>query len=145
MKPVPRAAVDIVKKFEGRKLTAYKCPAGVWTCGYGQTGLDIKEGVTWTIWQAEDRLKTALAKVAQAVDELVKVELTSNQRSALISFVYNIGGGAFRSSTLLSLLNQGRSDEAAEQLPKWNKGGGKVLAGLTARRLAEMDLFLKKD
>jgi lysozyme len=145
MTVVPKAAVDLVKRFEGCKLTAYKCPANVWTIGYGQTGPDIVEGVTWTAQQAEDRLKTALGKFAATVDGMVKVPLTDNQRAALISFVYNIGGGALKSSTLLSLLNQGRTAEAADQFPKWNKGGGRVLGGLTVRRAAERELFLKKD
>jgi lysozyme len=144
MKPVPKAAVDLVKRFEGRKLVAYKCPAGIWTCGYGSTGADIVQGVAWTIWQAEERLKADLGKFAAIVDESVKVVLTDNQRAALISFVYNIGGGALKSSTLLSLLNQGKHEAAAEQFVRWNKGGGRVLAGLTARRLAETELFLRK-
>jgi lysozyme len=144
MKPIPKAAVDLVRRFEGRKLVAYKCPAGVWTIGYGQTGPDIVEGTQWTIWQCEDRLKVALAQFAEAVDELAAVELTDNQRAALISFTYNIGAGNLKKSTLLSLLNQGKTDEAAEQFLKWNKGGGRVLAGLTVRRAAERDLFLKK-
>jgi lysozyme len=145
MKPIPKAAVDLVKRFEGRKLVAYKCPAGIWTIGYGQTGPDIVQGVAWTIRQAEERLETALARFAKAVDELVTVELTDNQRAALISFAYNIGAGNLKSSTLLSLLNQGMAAEAAEQFPRWNKANGRVLAGLVARRDAEMELFLKKD
>lgn len=145
MRPTPKAAVDLVKRFEGRRLTAYKCPAGIWTVGYGQTGPDIVEGTTWTIWQCETRLKTALGRLAQAVDDMVTVDMTDNQRAALISFAFNVGTGALKSSTLLSLLNQGKTDESAEQFLKWNKGGGRVLAGLTARRLAEMELFLKKD
>lgn len=145
MKPVPKAAVDLVKKYEGRMLKAYKCPAGIWTCGYGQTGPDIVEGTQWTIWQCEDRLKAALGKFADAVDRLVTVDLTDNQRGALICFVYNIGEGAFKASTMRSLLNQGMFEQAADEFLKWNKGGGKVLNGLTARRAAEQALFLKKD
>lgn len=145
MKPTPKAAVDLVKQFEGRKLVAYKCPAGIWTCGYGSTGPDIVQGVTWTIWQAEDRLKTDLVKFTKAVDAMVTVDLTDNQRAALISFSYNVGTGALKASTLLALLNQGKTDEAAEQFLKWNKANGRVMVGLTTRRAAEMELFLKKD
>jgi len=145
MKPIPKACFDIVKKYEGRKLTAYKCPANIWTVGYGETGPDIKEGVTWTIWEAEDRLKLALAKRGEMVDKLVKVPITDNQRASLVSFVYNVGERALRESTLLKLLNEGRAAEAAEEFLRWNKGGGRVLAGLTARRCAERDLFLTKD
>lgn len=145
MKPTPRAAIDLIKKFEGRCLKAYKCPAGVWTIGYGQTGPDIVEGVQWTIWQAEEALKTVLAKFAAAVDRLVTVELTDNQRAALICLTYNIGEGNFKSSTLLKVLNRGKYTEAANEFLKWNKSGGKVLNGLTARRAAEQALFLGKD
>lgn len=145
MKPIPKACVDLVKKFEGRMLKAYKCPAGVYTIGYGQTGADIVEGTQWTIWQAEDRLKATLGKFAEAVDRLVTVDLTDNQRGALICFVFNVGEGAFKASTMRSLLNQGLMEKAADEFLKWNKGGGKVLNGLTARRAAEQALFLKKD
>lgn len=145
MKPIPKAAVDLIKKYEGRSLKAYKCPANVWTCGYGSTGSDIKEGVVWTIWQAEDRLKADLGKFAQAVDRLVTVPVTDNQRAALISFSFNVGVQALKESTLLKVLNEGKTEEAAEQFARWNKAAGRVLAGLTARRCAERDLFLKKD
>lgn len=145
MKPIPKVTFDIIKRFEGRKLVAYKCPSNVWTVGYGETGPDIVQGVTWTIWQCEERLKDAVAKRAEAVDHLVKVELTSNQRAALISFVYNIGIDAFKNSTLLRLLNQGKYIDAAGQFPVWNKSNGRILSGLVDRRDAEMELFLKKD
>jgi lysozyme len=145
MRLIPKAAVDLVKKYEGRKLTAYKCPAGIWTCGYGETGPDIKEGVVWTIWEAEDRLKSSLAKRGEIVDRLVKVPITDNQRASLVSFVYNVGERALKESTLLKLLNKGETEKAAEEFPRWNKANGRVLAGLTARRCAERDLFLKKD
>lgn len=145
MKPIPKAAVDLIKKYEGRKLTAYKCPANIWTCGYGSTGADIVQGVTWTIWQAEDRLKMDLGRFAQAVDRLVTVPITDNQRAALISFAFNLGAQALRESTLLKLLNDGKTEEAAGEFERWNKAAGRVLAGLTARRCAERDLFQKKD
>lgn len=145
MKPIPKEAVDIIKKYEGRKLTAYKCPANVWTCGYGSTGPDIKEGVTWSIWEAEDRLKADLVRFASAVDKLVTVPITSNQRAALISFAFNLGAQALKESTLLKLLNEGKWEAAAEEFPRWNKAAGRVLAGLTARRCAEQALFLRKD
>jgi lysozyme len=145
MKPIPKACFDIVKKYEGRKLTAYKCPANIWTVGYGETGPDIKEGVTWTIWEAEDRLKLSLAKRGEMVDNLVKVAITDNQRSSLVSFVYNVGERALKESTLLKLLNEGKVAEAANEFLRWNKAGGRVLAGLAARREEERKLFLTPD
>jgi lysozyme len=144
MNPVPKACVDLVKYYEKRKLVAYKCPANVWTIGYGETGPDIVQGLTWTIWQAEERLKSSLVKRAEMVDKLVTVPITDNQRAALISFVFNIGYGNFQGSTLLRLLNEGRHGEAAEQFARWNRGGGRVLAGLVTRREDEKELFLKK-
>lgn len=147
MKPIPKAAIALVKKFEGRSLKAYPDPAtggDPWTIGYGQTGPDIVKGTQWTIWQCEDRLKDTLARFAEAVDRLVTVELTDNQRAALICLTYNIGEGNFRSSTLLKRLNQGKYTEAADQFPVWNKAGGKIMKGLIARRAAEMELFLKE-
>jgi lysozyme len=145
MNPIPKACFDIVKKYEGRKLTAYKCPANIWTVGYGETGPDIKEGVTWTIWEAEDRLKLSLAKRGEMVDKLVKVAITDNQRSSLVSFVYNVGERALKESTLLKLLNEGKVTEAADEFLRWNKVGGRVLPGLAARREEERKLFLRPD
>lgn len=148
MKPIPKAAVDLVKKFEGRMLKAYPDPAtggDPWTCGYGATGPDVVKGTQWTIWQAEDRLMSDLAKFAKAVDQMVTVELTSNQRASLICFAFNVGEGNLKSSTLLRLLNDGKYDKAAAEFTRWNKAAGKVMAGLTARRCAEQALFLKKD
>lgn len=143
MKPIPKEAVDLIKKYEGRKLTAYKCPANIWTCGYGSTGPDIKEGVTWSIWEAEDRLKADLVRFASAVDKLVTVPITSNQRAALISFAFNLGAQALKESTLLRLLNEGKLGAAADEFLRWNKAAGRVLAGLVARREDERKLFLK--
>jgi lysozyme len=145
MRPIPEAAVSLVKQFEGCQLTSYKCPAGIWTVGYGQTGPDVVGGVTWTQEQADERLKASLEKFADAVDGLVKVPLTDNQRAALISFAYNVGSGALWRSTLLRKLNEGKPREAAEQFLVWNKAGGKVLPGLSRRRVAERKLFLTQD
>jgi lysozyme len=145
MSQIPKEAVDLIKKYEGRKLTAYKCPANVWTCGYGSTGPDIKEGVTWSIWEAEDRLKADLVRFASAVDKLVVVPITDNQRSALISFSFNLGAQALKESTLLKLLNEGKVGAAADEFLRWNKAAGRVLAGLVARREEERKLFLKPD
>src|SRR5690349_4855759 len=145
MRPIPSACVDIVKKFEGCRLTSYKCPAGIWTIGFGQTGPDIVQGVTWTQEQAEGRLNASLEKFAADVDGMVSVPISDNQRGALISFSFNLGSNALRNSTLLRMLNHGEYEDAADQFPRWNKSNGKVLNGLTARRVAERELFLKKD
>jgi len=113
--------------------------------GYGQTGPDIVEGVTWTQEQADARLSASLGEFAEAVDDMVSVPISDNQRGALISFAFNLGCSSLRNSTLLRMLNAGRREDAADQFPRWNKANGKVLNGLTARRIAERELFLKKD
>ena len=82
-------------------------------------------------------------KVAEkAVSEYTDVDLSQNEFDALVSFTFNLGGGAFRRSTLLRKLNEGDRAEAADQLLRWNRAGGKVLRGLTRRREAERTMFL---
>lgn len=133
-----------IKTAEGLRLTAYKDGGGVWTIGYGHTGADVREGLTIPLSEAE-RLLTRDLRVAEGhVNDAVKVKLTQNQFDALVSFVYNVGGGAFRSSTLLKLLNAGDYGNAADQLLRWNKDNGKVVDGLTNRRREERELFLRK-
>ena len=134
--------IDLIKKFEGCRLNSYRCPAGVWTIGYGHTK-GVKEGEKITQAQAEDFLKEDLKIYERAVEGCAKVPLSQNQFDALVSFCYNCGGEALRTSTLLRLLNEGRYFEAAEQFLRWNKAGGKVLEGLTRRRHEEKILFLE--
>lgn len=145
MREIPKSCIDLVKKFEGRMLQSYKCPAGVWTIGYGATGPGIGPGVRWTLKQAEDDLLERLGRFGAEVDELVKVPMNDNEYGALVCFAYNVGVGALKGSTLLRLLNEDKREEAARQFQRWDKAGGKILPGLTARRAAEQVLFLKKD
>lgn len=133
-----------IKDHEGLRLTAYKDGGGVWTIGYGHTGADVREGLTIPLSEAE-RLLTLDLRVAEGhVNKLVQVNLNQNQFDALVSFVYNLGGDAFRSSTLLKLLNAGDYEGAANQFQRWNKDNGKVVPGLTNRRGKERELFLRK-
>jgi len=136
-----QAGIDLIKEFEGCVLTAYKCPAGAWTIGYGHTS-GVYEGQTITQAQAEAYLKTDLVTYENAVNSYVTVTLNQNQFDALVSFAYNCGTGALKTSTLLTLLNNGDYTGAANQLDLWNKSGGEVLAGLVRRRAAEKALFL---
>jgi lysozyme len=136
------AGVALVREFEGCRLDAYRCPAGIPTIGYGATGPDIRMGMKWTQEQADERLAEDLARFAEGVERLVLVDLTDNQFAALVSFAYNVGLGALAGSTLLRKLNAGDYEGAADQFPRWNKGGGRVLPGLVRRRAAERDLFL---
>lgn len=135
------ACIDLIKQFEGCKLKAYKCPAGVWTIGYGRT-TDVKEGDTCTQEQADNWLTEEVDEFAHLVMDMVKVPLTQHELDALTSFAYNVGLGALRKSTLLKRINESDFDAAAEEFTKWNKAGGNVLPGLVKRRKAERDLFL---
>jgi lysozyme len=135
-----QACVDLVKSFEGFSATAYLCPAGVPTVGYGSTeNVDMGDEVTEV--EAECMLMEDLIEASVAIDQLVDVPLNQNQYDALTSLVYNIGRDAFRNSTLLKLLNSGEYEGAAAQFARWNRGGGRVLAGLTRRREEERKVF----
>ena len=131
---------DLIKKWEGLRLEAYLCSAGVPTIGYGHTkGVQLGDVCTEDLanqWLLEDILEAH-----KAIDELVTVPLNDHQFDALTSFVFNLGYGNLRSSTLLRLLNEGKYLEASNQFPRWNKAGGKVVQGLVNRRAEERALF----
>jgi lysozyme len=132
--------LDLIKSFEGLRLSAYKCPADVWTIGFGTTA-GVKPGQTITKERAEELLRDDVARFEAQVLRLVKVPLTQGQHDALVSFVYNLGAGNLSNSTLLRLLNSGDYKGAAAQFDRWTKAGGKTLAGLVRRRAAERALF----
>ena len=138
--------IDLIKQFEGCKLTAYQDSVGVWTIGYGWTqpvdGKPIRAGMTIKQETAERLLKTGLVSYESDVSRLVKVGLTQGQFDALVSFTYNLGARSLSTSTLLLKLNAGDYAAAADEFLRWNKAGGKVLNGLTRRREAERALFL---
>jgi len=130
----------LLKKFEGCKLKAYRCPANVCTIGYGHTSAAgapmVNNGMTITQADAEDILKRDLVKYEIGVMDLVKVKLTQNQFDVLVDFAYNAGVGNLKSSTMLKKINSGDLDAVPAELMKWTKGGGKVLPGLVRRRQA---------
>ena len=140
MMRINEAGLNLIKDFEGCRLKAYLCPAGVWTIGYGHTQ-GVKPDMVINQLQAERFLRQDLKRFEDAVTSLVKVPITPNQFSALVSFAYNVGTGALYDSTLLRKLNKKDYKGAANEFLRWNKAGGKVLPGLTRRRLAEKDLF----
>ena len=133
--------IDLIKKFEGCRLKAYKCPANVWTIGYGHTG-NVKPNDVITQEQAEELLKRDLISFENSVSKLIKIAVTQNEFDALVSFAFNVGVGALANSTLLKLLNAGNKKGAAEQFSRWVYAGNKVLEGLIKRRNAEKDLFM---
>ena len=140
---INKDGLELIKWFEGLSLKAYKCPANVWTIGYGHTGFDVSEGMLISTERAEELLKQDLEKFENIVNRGLKVEVTENQFSALVSLCYNIGGGAFLKSTALRKVNLLDFDGAVEGIKMWNKAGGRILAGLVNRRNAECILFVR--
>lgn len=141
IKQIGKPGLDLIKSFEGLKLRAYLCPAKVWTIGFGSTGPHVTPGKVITEAQADELLKDDLDRFEKAVTRLVTVPLTQNQYDALVSFAFNVGISALERSTLLKRVNAKLFDQAAAEFSKWNRGGGKILAGLTRRRAAEAALF----
>jgi len=127
----------LLKKFEGCKLSSYRCPANVWTIGYGHTSAagvpEVKDGMKITQKQADDILFDDLVKYETAVYGMVKQPLTQHQFDVLVDFAYNAGVGALQKSTLLKKVNAAQFDDVPAELAKWTKGGGKVLPGLVRR------------
>lgn len=142
--------LNLIKKFEGCKLTAYKCPSGVWTIGYGNTyyedGTKIKQGDKITQQRADELFKNIVEKkFAEPIRKLITSYVTDNMFNAIVSFAYNVGLGNLKNSTLLKKVNANPNDKTiADEFAKWTKSGGKVLAGLVKRRKAETDLYFKK-
>lgn len=166
--------IAIIKHFEGLgdgcKITPglqpYLCPAGYWTIGFGHVikhngrmlkgaankALAFRLMPAITAKQADELLAEDLKHFEAGVNRLVKVRITENQFSALVSFAYNCGldedvdtiPEGLGDSTLLRLINKGKLQEAAVEFPKWNKSAGRVLPGLVRRREAERLLFLNQ-
>ena len=132
--------INLIKHFEGCELEAYKCPAGVWTIGYGHIK-GVQQGDVITEQQADDMLVEELEEYENYIHNLVSCPLNQNQFDALVSWVYNLGSSNLQASTLLKVLNAGDYEGVPAQIMRWNKAGGKVLEGLTRRRQAEADLF----
>lgn len=132
--------LGLLQEFEGCKLKAYRCPAGVLTIGVGHTR-DVKEGDEITEAQALDLLREDVRWVEKAIDKNVTVKLNQNQYDALCSWVFNVGEFSLHNSTLLKKLNAGDFKGAAAEFLRWDKAAGKTLPGLTRRRIAEAALF----
>jgi GH24 family phage-related lysozyme (muramidase) len=143
------AGLKLVRSFEGRELQAYQDSVGVWTIGYGHTSMagppEVTPGMRITAAQADEILKRDLGKFEQGIRDRVSVPLNSNQFSALVSFAFNVGLGAFQNSTMRRRLNSGDYSGAADEFPRWVKAGGRTLQGLVRRRNAERALFLSQD
>jgi lysozyme len=140
--------IDLIKKYEGFKTMPYKDIVGKLTVGYGHlviAGDGIVAGSPITMGQATSLLIDDLNKAESAINYAVKVQLTQNQFDALVSFVYNLGTGAFAMSTLLKLINSGKFEDASKQFVLWDHAGKVEVEGLKRRRLEEATLFMEKQ
>lgn len=137
---ISQQGVDLIKSFESCRLKAYRCPAGVWTIGYGHTsGVRANDEISQA--QAERYLKADLVRVEQDVSTLVRVPLTQGQYDALVSFAFNCGTRALSTSTLLRKLNARDYAGASTEFLRWVYADGKRYAGLERRRNLEKRLF----
>lgn len=138
--------ISTIKRFEGLKLKAYKCPAGLYTIGYGNTffenGTRVVEGDKITIDRADQLLFFVVNKFEAEVKKLVTSAINENQLGALTSFAFNAGSGNLAKSTLLKKVNKNPNDPTIrDEFMRWTKAGGQVLKGLVTRRTAEADLY----
>ena len=141
-----KASIDLIKRWEGCKLTGYKCSAGIWTVGYGLTSRAgfIEVGPDTTITQAEADwyLEQVIEKFLAEIKPAITADINENELGAFTSLAYNIGPTGFRKSSALRHFNAGNKDRVPKSMRMWNKAGGKVVKGLVNRREAEVDLFL---
>ncbi|HBJ3133077.1 TPA: lysozyme [Salmonella enterica subsp. enterica serovar Anatum] len=127
---------------EGVRYKPYRDVVGIWTVCYGHTGNDIMLGKTYTESQCKALLNKDLNTVARQINPYIKVPIPETTRGALYSFVYNVGTGNFRTSTLLRKINQGDIKGACDQLRRWTYAGGKQWKGLMTRREIESEVCL---
>lgn len=144
--------IDLVKASEGCQLRTYLDAVGVPTIGWGHTGKEVKEGLQWTLAQAEAQLAADLQIACEHMLVLVKVSLTQGQCDALTDFTFNMGAGNLKTSSLLRQLNAGNYDAVPQCLYRvdedggqhgWIYAGGKILPGLVTRRQKEIQLWEK--
>lgn len=144
MRHIRKQGLDLIQRHEGFSPHVYLCPAGYPTIGYGHV---VRNGEKFpnpiTKEEAMELLQKDVAQAEAQVVQLISVPLESGQYDALVSFVYNLGGGALQRSTLRRKINRGSYLSAAEEFPRWVWAGGRKLPGLIARRKAEQLLFLK--
>ena len=135
--------IDAIKGFEACSLQAYKCPAGVWTIGYGHTQ-GVKDGQTITQAQADTLLKGDILPVETYLNSM-SIDFTQGQFDALVDFCFNLGIAKFKSSTLYNKVVLKSSDsDIIVQFNRWTYGGGKKLNGLVKRRTWEAAQWVKR-
>jgi lysozyme len=145
-----KLAMELIKQYEGYKEKAYLCPAGVWTIGFGTTvypdGTPVRQGDVINDRDAIQYLNDHCFDIKLQIKKLIKegIELNHNQMAALICFVYNVGIGAFKTSTMRKKINLGADKwEVSKEFLRWNKANGVELLGLTRRRISEVHLWEK--
>lgn len=135
--------IDLIKKYEGFRAKAYKCPAGKWTIGYGHT-LNVKSTDVISLDEAEYFLKKDVEFAEKEVNRH-NLDINQNQFDALVSFVFNLGVGNFARSTLLRKIKSNANDPTIrKEFERWVYAGGKALNGLVRRRREEADLYFMK-
>ena len=133
-------AYELIKQFEGLRLKAYLCPAGIWTIGYGHTS-GVSPNSFITIQEADEYLHRDVATIEMQLNKL-NLSLRQCQWDAIVSFVFNVGIGNFKSSTLLAKIRTNPDDNSImDEFLRWVYANGKVMKGLQKRRLAEMKLY----
>ena len=141
---ISQKGIDLIKEFEGCKLQAYLCPAGVWTVGVGHTK-GVKKGMVITQQQAETFLKDDI-KLVETLLNGMGINYTQNQFDSLTSWIFNLGQGNFKSSTMYKYIVARKTDlEITDQMVKWHNANGKPLLALKKRRCKEANVFLGKD
>jgi len=143
---INESGIELIKHFESLRLKAYQDSVGIWTIGWGHTGLTHRDGTVYegreiTEDEAVALLKRDLKTFEEGVENCVDVEINDNQFSALVSFAFNLGETNLRKSTLLKKLNGEQYFNAGKEFKKWSKAGGKRLEGLVRRRISERNLF----
>jgi len=135
--------ISLIKEFEGCRLKAYKCPAGIWTVGWGAIGKGINKDTVWTQHQADEQLHDRALDALHEAIRLSPILLheTIERQSAIADFIYNCGINAYRKSTLKKRVDAGDWNSAKKEIMRWDKVKGKPLAGLTRRRLVECDML----
>ena len=133
-------AYELIKQFEGLRLEAYLCPAGIWTIGYGHTS-GVSPNSFITIQEADEYLHRDVATIEMQLNKLNLI-LRQCQWDAIVSFVFNVGIGNFKSSTLLAKIRINPDDNSImDEFLRWVYANGKVMRGLQKRRLTEMKLY----
>ena len=133
-------AYELIKQFEGLRLEAYLCPAGIWTIGYGHTS-GVSPNSFITIQEADEYLLRDVAAIEMQLNKL-NLSLRQCQWDAIVSFVFNVGIGNFKASTLLAKTRINPDDNSIiDEFLRWVYANGKVMRGLQKRRLTEMKLY----